>query len=215
MEGKSRIRKIKSRHWLGISIASLVLIGIIWTITTAWLIWAYIDEYSPRQSDAAIILGAAVEGDNPSPVFRERIEHAILLYRQGTISHLIFTGGSGSIGERPEAEVGRDYAVAHGVDPADIHMETESRITEENLVNSLSVGEQAGFNTYTIVSDPLHMKRAMKLASGLGMDAVPSPTQTTAYQTWRSQFPFLARETILYMGYTIKGWIDNPQQHEE
>ncbi|MFJ2042428.1 Uncharacterized SAM-binding protein YcdF, DUF218 family [Paenibacillus sp. OK060] len=213
MEGKSRIRKLKSRHWLVISIASLVLIGVIWTITTASLIWAYTDEESSRQSDAAIILGAAVEGDNPSPVFRERIEHAILLYRQGTISHLLFTGGSGSAGERAEAEVGRDYAVAHGVDPADIQMETESRITEENLVNSLSVGEEAGFRTYTIVSDPLHMKRAMKLASGLGMDAVPSPTRTTAYQTWRSQFPFLARETILYMGYMVKGWIDNPQQH--
>ncbi|MGP3786182.1 YdcF family protein [Paenibacillus sp. 1A_MP2] len=83
MEGKSRIRKIKSKHWLAISIASLVLIGVIWTITTALLIWTYTDEESSRQSDAAIILGAAVEGENPSPVFRERIEHAILLYRQG------------------------------------------------------------------------------------------------------------------------------------
>ncbi|PWW39866.1 MULTISPECIES: YdcF family protein [Paenibacillus] len=208
MEGKSRTRKIKSRHWLIISIVSLVLLGVIWTITTASLIWAYTDDESSRQSDAAIILGAAVEGDNPSPVFRERIEHAIVLYRQGTISHLLFTGGSGIPDERAEAEVGRDYAVAHGVDPADIQMETESRITEENLVNSLRVGEQAGFHTYTIVSDPLHMKRAMKLAKGLGMDAVPSPTRTTAYQTWRSQFPFLARETILYMGYMVKGWID-------
>ncbi|QOS78430.1 YdcF family protein [Paenibacillus sp. JNUCC31] len=208
MESKSRIRKIKRRHWLVISIASLVLIGLIWTITTALLIWAYSDEESPRQSDAAIILGAAVEGDNPSPVFRERIKHGIILYRQGTVSHLIFTGGTGSAGERAEAEVGRDYAVAHGVDPADIQLELESRITEENLVNSIRVGEQAGFRTYMIVSDPLHMKRAMKLASGLGMDAVPSPTQTTAYQTWRSQFPFLARETILYMGYMVKGWID-------
>jgi len=213
MEGKSRIRKIKSRHWLLISIASLLLLGGLWTITTASLIWTYTDEESSRQSDAAIILGAAVEGDNPSPVFRERIEHAILLYRQGTISHLLFTGGSGSAGERTEAEVGRDYAVAHGVDPVDILMETESRITEENLVNSIKVGEQAGFHTYTIVSDPLHMKRAMKLANRLGIDAVSSPTRTTAYRTWRSQFPFLARETILYMGYMVKGWIDNPQQH--
>lgn len=213
MGGKSRIRKIKSKHWLAITIASLVLIGVIWTITTALLIWTYTDEESSRQSDAAIILGAAVEGENPSPVFRERIEHAILLYRQGTISHLLFTGGSGRAGERSEAEVGRDYAVAHGVAMADIQIETESKITEENLVNSISVGEQAGFHTYTIVSDPLHMKRAMKLASGLGMDAVPSPTRTTAYQTWRTQFPFLARETILYMGYMVKGWINNPHQH--
>ncbi|MGF9695659.1 YdcF family protein [Paenibacillus sp. MABNR03] len=215
IESKVPERNLKRRgkwRWFVISITSLMLLGIVWAIITAWLISAYTTEQSSRRSDAAIILGAAVDGDDPSPVFRERIEHAVWLYRQGTIHNLIFTGGSGRTGERTEAEVGRDYAVEHGVDPADILIETQSRITEENLVNSIKIGKKAGYHTYTIVSDPLHMKRAMKLASGLGMDAVPSPTQTSAYQTWRSQFPFLARETVLYMGYTVKGWMDNPQQ---
>lgn len=191
---------------------TVVFVGILWTVVTAVRISAYTDEDSSRVSDAAIILGAAVEGDNPSPVFRERIEHGIELYRQGTVRNLLFTGGSADDGEHTEAEVGQKYAIAHGVDPADIRIETKSRITEENLVNSIPIGEQAGYHTYTIVSDPLHMKRAMKLAAGLGMDAVSSPTRTTAYRTWRSKFPFLARETVMYMGYTIKGWIDNPQQ---
>ncbi|WP_440118911.1 YdcF family protein [Paenibacillus sp. QZ-Y1] len=204
--------KTKTKRWIILTVISLLIVGIVWALVTAGLISAYTDEESSRVSDAAIILGAAVEGDNPSPVFRERIEHAILLYRQGTIRNLLFTGGTGRDGERPEAEVGRDYAIAHAVDPGDIRIETESRITEENLVNSLKVGKEAGYRTYTIVSDPLHMKRAMKLADGLGMDAVPSPTRTTAYQTWRSKFPFLARETVLYMGYTVKGWVGNPQQ---
>ncbi|MGF6354254.1 vancomycin permeability regulator SanA [Paenibacillus sp. 4624] len=51
-------------------------------------------ESSPRASDAAIVLGAAVQGDIPSPVFRERIEQAIRLYKVGTVRNLIFTGGS-------------------------------------------------------------------------------------------------------------------------
>lgn len=214
IEGKVGERKRKKRgmrSWLFIAITSLALIGMLWTLITAWLITEYTSEQSTRQSDVAVILGAAVDGDRPSPVFRERIEHAIALYRQGIIPKLIFTGGSGREGERSEAEVGRDYAVEHGIDPRDILIETQSRITEENLVNTIAIGDQAGYQKYTIVSDPLHMKRAMKLASELGMDAVPSPTQTTAYQTWRSQIPFLARETVLYMGYTVKGWIDNLQ----
>ncbi|MEK3921780.1 MULTISPECIES: YdcF family protein [unclassified Paenibacillus] len=201
-----------TKRWILMTVLAVVLGGILWTVVTAIRISAYTDEDSSRISDAAIILGAAVAGDNPSPVFRERIEHGIELYRQGTVRNLLFTGGSGDEGEHTEAEVGQKYAIAHGVDPADIRIETKSRITEENLVNSIPIGEQAGYQTYTIVSDPLHMKRAMKLAAGLGMDAVPSPTRTTAYRTWRSKFPFLARETVMYMGYTIKGWIDNPQQ---
>ncbi|WP_458126437.1 YdcF family protein [Paenibacillus sp. Z3-2] len=202
----------KTKRWIIITALAVVMVGILWTVVTAVRISAYTNEDSSRISDAAIILGAAVAGDNPSPVFRERIEHAIELYRQGTVRNLLFTGGSGDDGKHTEAEVGRKYAIAHGVDAADIRIETESRITEENLVYSILIGEQAGYETYTIVSDPLHMKRAMKLAAGLGMDAVPSPTRTTAYRTWRSKFPFLARETVMYMGYTIKGWIDNPQQ---
>ncbi|WP_340401546.1 YdcF family protein [Paenibacillus sp. FSL H8-0079] len=204
--------KRKPKRWIVITALAIVLLGILWTVVTAVRISAYTDEDSSRISDAAIILGAAVEGDNPSPVFRERIEHGIELYRQGTVRNLLFTGGSSGDGEHTEAEVGRKYAIAHGVDPADIRVETESRITEENLIHSIPIGEQADYETYTIVSDPLHMKRAMKLAAGLGMDAVPSPTRTTAYRTWRSKFPFLARETVMYMGYTIKGWIDSPQQ---
>ncbi|MGE6574850.1 YdcF family protein [Paenibacillus xylanexedens] len=201
-----------TKRWILKTVLAVVLVGILWTVVTAVRISAYTDEDSSRISDAAIILGAAVAGDNPSPVFRERIEHGIELYHQGTVRNLLFTGGSSGDGEHTEAEVGQKYAIAHGVDPADIRIETKSRITEENLVNSIPIGEQAGYQTYTIVSDPLHMKRAMKLAAGLGMDAVPSPTRTTAYRTWRSKFPFLARETVMYMGYTIKGWIDNPQQ---
>ncbi|WP_405132054.1 YdcF family protein [Paenibacillus sp. FSL H8-0317] len=201
-----------TKRWILITALAVVLVGILWTVVTAVRISAYTDEDSSRISDTAIILGAAVAGDNPSPVFRERIEHGIKLYRQGTVRNLLFTGGSSGDGEHTEAEVGQKYAIEHGVDPADIRVEIKSRITEENLINSIPIGEQAGYQTYTIVSDPLHMKRAMKLATGLGMDAVPSPTRTTAYRTWRSKFPFLARETVMYMGYTIKGWIDNPQQ---
>lgn len=33
------------------------------------------------KADAAIVLGAAVWGEEPSPVFRERINHAINLYK--------------------------------------------------------------------------------------------------------------------------------------
>ncbi|PQP80693.1 YdcF family protein [Paenibacillus sp. PCH8] len=204
--------KRNKKRWIIITILVALWMGSTWAGVTAGLILAYTDEDSSRKSDAAIILGAAVERDNPSPVFRERIEHAIELYRQDIVQNLLFTGGSARAEDPAEAEVGRDYAIAHGVDPGDIRIETESRITEENLVHSIQTGEQAGYHTYTIVSDPLHMKRAMKLAKGLGMDAVPSPTRTTAYQTWRSKSPFLARETVMYMGYTIKGWIDNPQQ---
>lgn len=40
-------------------------------------------------ADAAIVLGAAVWGKEPSPVFRERILHGIWLYDNGYVDFLI------------------------------------------------------------------------------------------------------------------------------
>jgi uncharacterized SAM-binding protein YcdF (DUF218 family) len=38
---------------------------------------------------------------------------------------------------------------------------------------------EQGFNTALIVSDPLHMKRAMLYVNNLGITAYSSPTPTT------------------------------------
>ena len=66
-------------------------------------------------ADAAIVLGAAVWEDAPSPVFAARLDHAITLYHQGRVHALIFTGGVGEGDILAESEVARTYALAQGV----------------------------------------------------------------------------------------------------
>ncbi|WKL01220.1 hypothetical protein Q0F98_31795 [Paenibacillus amylolyticus] len=58
-----------TKRWILMTALAVVLVGILWTVVTAVRISVYTDQDSSRISDAAIILGAAVEGDNPSPVF--------------------------------------------------------------------------------------------------------------------------------------------------
>jgi uncharacterized SAM-binding protein YcdF (DUF218 family) len=55
--------------------------------------------------------------------------------------------------------------------------------------------------TAVLVSDPLHMKRAITMARDMGMDVVSSPTPTTRYRTWRSKLPSLLYETWFYALY--------------
>ena len=45
----------------------------------------YLYGYNNEQvkADAVIVLGAAVDGDKPSPVFEERINHGVWLYKNG------------------------------------------------------------------------------------------------------------------------------------
>jgi uncharacterized SAM-binding protein YcdF (DUF218 family) len=149
-------------------------------------------------ADAAVVLGAAVWTDRPSPVFEERIRHGVDLYRTGQVEVLVFTGGLAEGDRLAEAEVARVYAASRGV-PADrIFIETASTTTFENLREARAILEREGLHRVLVVSDPLHMKRAVQTARRLGIDAHPSPTPTSRYRSLARQLPFLLRETYFY-----------------
>jgi uncharacterized SAM-binding protein YcdF (DUF218 family) len=186
--------------WVTVALISALLLAI---ASSASSIYLYGSSTNNIKADAAIVLGAAVWGEEPSPVFRERINHAINLYKNGSVKAIIFTGGVGESNEPAEAIVGKNYAIAQQVKAADIFTETQSRTTHQNLKNALEVANAHQLTKFLIVSDPLHMKRAILMARGLGMDAHSSPTPTTRYRSFQSQIEFLSRETYFYFVYLV------------
>jgi uncharacterized SAM-binding protein YcdF (DUF218 family) len=154
-------------------------------------------------ADAAIVMGATVFRDRPSPVFRERINHALNLYRQGTVQYLIFTGGLAGNDELAESEAARNYAIAQGVPSEHIFFETQSDNTCLNLVEAKRIMEQNGMEQALIVSDPLHMRRTMWLAESIGLNASSSPTPTSRYQSFDRKVRFLVREVYSYGAYLL------------
>ncbi len=161
------------------------------------------------KADAAIVLGAAVWGDSPSPVFRERINHAINLYKDGKVDYLIFTGGVGNADELAESEMAKVYAIDKGIPENAILTETSSTITLENIQEAKKLMNQTGLKTALIVSDPIHMKRAMIMAKRSGMTAYTSPTTTSRYRTWKTKLDFLLSETYYYIGYLVRSVAEN------
>ncbi|MBW4686982.1 MAG: YdcF family protein [Komarekiella atlantica HA4396-MV6] len=194
--------KIQKRRLILVSLALMSALLLAF-ISTALSIYLYSSKSNNIKAEAAIVLGAAVWGKEPSPVFRERINHAINLYKNGDVSTIIFTGGVGDRNEPAEAIVGKNYAIAQRVKAANILIETQSRTTSQNLKNALKVASDNQLTKFLIVSDPLHMKRAVLMARDLGMDAYPSPTPTTRYRSFHSQIEFLLRETYFYLVYLV------------
>lgn len=159
----------------------------------AWEIWSYREISRDGPADVAIVLGAATDDVAPSPVYEERLRHAVDLYHRSRVGRLLLTGGKAAGDALSEAEVGRNWVVAQGVPPDAVLIETESRTTRQNLFNaSALLGDQVG--KVLVVSDPLHMRRAMWMAKAAGLDALPSPTPTTRYQSLGTQLPMLMRE---------------------
>ncbi|WP_233201201.1 YdcF family protein [Chromobacterium alticapitis] len=172
----------------------------------AYVAWSIVDYGSDSEqsgADAALVLGAAAWGNKPSPVFRERINHAVKLYQSGKVRWIVFTGGTPEPGYPAEADVGREFAARQGVPMTAMLVENQSRTTWQNLSNAREIGKQFGIRSYLLVSDPLHMRRAVLMADDLGLRAFPAPTQSSRFRTFSSWSRFLARETWLYLGYRV------------
>jgi uncharacterized SAM-binding protein YcdF (DUF218 family) len=190
-------------------VVSVVVIAILFT---AVRIYTYGSAPSDMQADAAVVLGAAVWSQQVSPVFRERINHAMDLYRHGRVHKIIFTGGQGNRNEPTEAAAARAYAVSNGISPRDILIEQRSHTTYENLVYAKQLADEHGLKRVLIVSDPMHMRRAIAMAHDVGLEAYPSPTTTTRYTGFRSQFGELTRETFYYLGYSVRSFLHLPSR---
>ncbi|MCP4426983.1 MAG: YdcF family protein [Chloroflexi bacterium] len=169
-----------------------------WVLFLAWQIYSF-PSSAPVSADAAIVLGAAVWNGRPAPVFEERIRHGITLYQSGQAEYLIFTGGIGDKDSIAESEAARAYAISQGISADKILVETTSQITYENLYEACKLMDLANLRDAIIVSDPLHMKRSMRIAADIEMDAYPSSTPTTRYRTWRSKSGSLAYELFFYI----------------
>jgi uncharacterized SAM-binding protein YcdF (DUF218 family) len=178
------------KRWLGAVAAGLVL----WLAAVGT--WIAIGPAVPDDSHAAtaIVLGAAVNGDTPSPVFAARIDHAIALYRADRVERILITGGQSPEDSLSEAASGAVYAQARGVPAEAILLEGRSRTTRQNIDNAKAMIGPAGSEPVLIVSDPLHMRRAMAMACAAGLNAQPSPTPSSRYRSLGTRLPFLARE---------------------
>lgn len=184
-----------------------ILIGmilfIIYVTYVSFAICLYGNVDEKEEADAAIVLGAAIWADKPSPVFQERINHGIWLYKNGYVDKLIFTGGIGENEEASESSIAKTYAIKNAIPNEDIFIEEQSTITQENMQYASQIAKEKNLAKVIIVSDPLHMKRAMLMAKDFGLQAYASPTPTTMYKTMKSKTKFLAREVFYYIGYQV------------
>lgn len=190
-------------HILKRLLQTSIIILLLYLSLLARDIYAYSQTSSSAPADAAVVMGATVFRNRPSPVFRERINHAINLYQQGMVEYLIFTGGLAGNDELAESEAAREYAIAQGVPAEHIFIETESYNSCLNLIEAKQIMEEKNLEQVLIVSDPLHMRRVMWLAENIGIQALSSPTPTSRYQSFDRKAVFLMREVYSYGAYLL------------
>ncbi len=167
-------------------------------IYNAISIHLYASKYVEIKSDVAIVLGAGTSNGVISPIFKERVNHAKYLFEKGLVKNIIITGGFGEGQKQTDSEVAKQYLIAQGMPTNVILTEEKSRYTIENLTEAKAIMDSLKFQSALLISDPLHMKRAISLAKNQNITCQPSPTKTSMYRSFIPKVKSLIYETFYY-----------------
>jgi vancomycin permeability regulator SanA len=200
----SRIRRHPVLSVLAFALLIVVtVVGL--SAVTVWREAHHDDASDVETADAIVVLGAAQYDGTPSPVFKGRLDHALLMYQQGRAQH-VFVLGSNQPGDRTtEAASGRDYLIDSGIPASSVESLPVGHTSWESLRAADKVMNERGFHSAFLVSDPWHNARIERMASDLGFRGYASATWTSAYDTQATRLTEYARETFAYLYYRLGG----------
>ncbi|TCN01917.1 vancomycin permeability regulator SanA [Paenibacillus sp. BK033] len=179
----------------------LCLLGVLCCGYLIWLINSYDESKPVEQADAAIVLGASLWSDKPSPALKERLDFADKLYKDGKVKMLILSGGLDRNGSKlTEAQGMRVYLLAKGIPEDKMLLDNAARSTYENLLNSKVIAAEHGLNKLLIVTHDYHAPRAMEMARYLDYENV----QAAAFHSGvLSPFKNQSREVLAYAKWKV------------
>lgn len=166
---KRRWARRTRRALLGLTAAGIVLFA---AMEIRVLSWAGTDTETPVS--AVVVLGAGVNGTEPSLSLLVRLEAALAYLRDKPPGVPVVVSGSQGRGEEiSEARCMADWLIARGVDRGCVLLEERAGNTRENIAFSLALLEERGVNTadpIAVVTSDYHLCRA---AVYVGENMVP------------------------------------------
>jgi len=134
-----------------------------------------------EQHDIAIVLGGFTTYDTESGLEQfhmsvDRFLHAIQLYKADKVKKIMLVGGSGSIANPDEKEglILEDFLIKFGIPSKDIIVESTSKNTRENAVNTAKIIKKDYSNSSCILmTSGYHMPRAKRCFDKVGLKVTP------------------------------------------
>lgn len=124
-----------------------------------------------ENADYLLVLGAKVNGTQPSLILKYRIDAAVEYLKQNPDTMVIASGGKGTDERISEAQCIYNELVAQGIAPDRIIMEESSTSTKENLIFASEFFE-VDTQSVVITTTDFHIFRAVQLAKACGYQKV-------------------------------------------
>jgi uncharacterized SAM-binding protein YcdF (DUF218 family) len=209
-----RVYRRARRRSLEIAVAIVVAYVTLFETSTLWFLASPLQrEAPPRVADAIVVFAGGVgESGQAGGGYQERLRTAVDLYQQGFAPRIIIS--SGFVFAFKEADVMRGLAIANGVPPEAIVLETEAANTHQNVLYTNTILERGGWRRILLVSSPYHMRRALMTwrVAAPGIDVIPEPVPVSQFYSHErgaslSQIRGILTEYIAILNYWWKGWI--------
>jgi uncharacterized SAM-binding protein YcdF (DUF218 family) len=156
----------------------LALVGgvLLYVAVTFVQVWVASRRDEAQAADAIVVLGAAQYDCEPSPVLRQRLDHAYELYTDGVAGSIVVTGGKQEGDRCTEAETSANHLRDEGVPDEALLLEVQGRNSWESLAATGHILRDRGLTRVVLVTDGYHALRVQAIADQLGLDATVSPS---------------------------------------
>ena len=145
---------------------------------------------SAPHKPVAIVFGAGLQRDgSPSPVLKDRVSAAALLYQQGKVENILMSGGTDNAYYN-EPRAMKAYALEMGVPEQAILVDEQGSST---LASCQRARDVFGIHSALLVTQGFHLPRAIALCSLVGMQVQGVRADMRAYAV-RSKIFWSLRE---------------------
>ncbi len=151
-------------------------------VTSSAMLYAMYNTTPSTPNQTAVVLGCAAPYDKPSLTLTRRLQAVLPLLQANPTMSVVTTGGIGDNATISEAEVQRDWLVAHGIAPTRIFLEKTSHDTQTNLKNARNIIKIEGLSEEVfVVTDGFHQLRGQAYAKAAGLQPLGTPAQSVVW----------------------------------
>ena len=178
-------------------VSAMLIIVLLALLIPAGLIGSAMGGRGEPGGETLIVLGTTVNGTEPSPMLRQRLDAALAYLNTYPDSICIVTGGKGSEHNLSEAQCMYNYLTAAGIRGDRITMEDRATSTVENL---RYVRAMLDTNEVDILSSNFHLFRSGLIARDAGFSANLIPAKTEPFSLL---VPWFLREIAALYAYLL------------
>ncbi|GAA3854534.1 ElyC/SanA/YdcF family protein [Streptomyces lacrimifluminis] len=181
---RSRVRLPRTRTGQRRAVQAVMSLCVLALLPATWMFVAAGDRLrdvsdAPR-TDVAVVFGAGLWGEEPSPYLAHRLDAAAELYRAGRVRVVLVTGDN-SREDYDEPDAMRAYLTRHGVPDGRIVSDYAGFDTWDSCVRAKRI---FGVDRAVLISQGFHIRRAVALCEAAGVDSYGVGVEAKHDVTW-------------------------------